>query len=85
MCDVATYVTPTMGSLMEGREPRMNGVASFINKVFLLQWHIRNINRFIWREKETARYIHSQDEPTRLLAGAALFTLSHTKQLWPHL
>ena len=32
----------------------MNGAASFINKVFFLQWHVRNINRFIWREKETA-------------------------------
>ena len=33
---------------------RVVGDASFINKVFFLQWHVRNINRFIWREKETA-------------------------------
>ena len=32
---------------------RVVGAASFINKVFFLQWHVRNINRFIWREKET--------------------------------
>ena len=33
---------------------RVVGAASFINKVFFLQWHVHNINRFIWREKETA-------------------------------
>ena len=36
------------------RGERVVGAMSFINKVFILQWHVRNINRFIWREKETA-------------------------------
>ena len=65
--------------LMEGGEPRMNSAASFINKVFFLQWHVRNMIGSYGEKRKQLHYIHSKDGPAYTVAcwGCSLHTLSH--------
>ena len=59
---------------MEGGEPQMNGATSFINEFFFFSGTYEIQIGSYGEKKKPLHYIHSQDEPTRLLAGVALFT-----------
>ena len=58
---------------------RVVGAASFINKVFFLQWHVRNMTGSYGEKRRPLHYIHSQDGPAYTVAywGCSLHTLSH--------
>ena len=58
---------------------RVVGAASFINKVFFLQWHVRNMIGSYGEKRKPLHYIHSQDGPAYTVAcwGCSLHTLSH--------